>query len=88
MERRKEGKLDQLGGMLMKVIYKLFFMVLTISVCFAGSIHEDVIHTQVSEEGKTISADMLMAGSDVSGGVTDSVGYILGAIIKILLGEA
>ncbi|WP_444941342.1 hypothetical protein ACJJI3_02135 [Microbulbifer sp. ZKSA004] len=72
----------------MKVIYKLFFMVLTISVCFAGSIHEDVVHTQISEEGKTFSENMLVAESGVSGAVTDSVGYILGAIIKILLGKA
>ncbi|WP_444917664.1 hypothetical protein [Microbulbifer sp. JMSA003] len=71
----------------MKVIYKLFFMVLTVSVCFAGSIHEDVIHSQASEEGKTFSVDMLTAESDVSGAVTDNVANILGAIIKILLGE-
>ncbi|AWF81913.1 hypothetical protein BTJ40_14370 [Microbulbifer sp. A4B17] len=71
----------------MKIIYRLFFIAATVSVCVAGSMHEDVIHNPVLAEGKTLSKEILTAEAGISGTMVDNVGYIIGAIIRALLGE-
>ncbi|WHI46520.1 hypothetical protein [Microbulbifer sp. VAAF005] len=71
----------------MKIICRFFLVAVIVSVSFAGSIHKDVVYASAFEGGKTLSQEALTAESGTSGTMVDNVGYIIGAIIKALLGE-